>query len=127
IRSLPPDVEPPVVWKADADGQPILFLGIQSDRRSLLELTDMADNYFKERLQTIPGVSSVDIWGEKLYSMRLWLNPQRLAAHNLTPLDVQTAVARSNVELPSGRIDGRDVELTVRTLGRLNTVEEFEN
>ncbi|HEX7070739.1 MAG TPA: efflux RND transporter permease subunit, partial [Rhodothermales bacterium] len=127
ISELPPDVEPPVVSKADADRNPILFLGVESSTRNLLELTEIADTYFKERLQTIPGVSSVDIWGEKMYSMRLWLDPQKLAAHNLTPLDVQQAVARSNVELPSGRIEGQAVELTVRTLGRLNTVQDFEN
>lgn len=127
IRQLPPDVEPPVVSKADADRNPILFLGVESSSRSLLELSEIADNFFKERLQTIPGVASVDIWGEKRYAMRLWLDPQRLAAYNLTSLDVQQAVTQSNVELPSGRIEGEAVELTVRTLGRLNTVEDFEN
>jgi len=84
VSQLPPDVEPPVVSKADADRNPILFVGVESASRSLLELTDIADNFFKERLQTIPGVSSVDVWGEKLYAMRLWLDPQKLAAHNLT-------------------------------------------
>ena len=127
MRLLPVDVEPPVISKADADGQPILFLGVASDRRNLLDLTEVAENLFKERLQTIPGVSRVDIWGSKRYAMRMWLDPQRLAAHSLTPLDVQTAVARSNVELPSGRIEGDAVELTIRTMGRLSTPDEFEN
>jgi len=127
VRNLPPDAEPPVVSKADADARPIVFYNIKSDRRTLLELTDIAVNVYKERLQTIPGVSSVDIWGEKLYSMRLWLDPQKMAAHNLTPLDVQNALSRENVELPSGRIEGDLTELTVRTMGRMQQVEEFNN
>lgn len=124
---LPPDVDPPVVSKADADAQPIVFLNVQSESRNLLELTDLADNFLKERLQTIPGVSRVDIWGEKRYAMRLWLDPQKLAAYRLTPVDVQRALSRSNLELPSGRIEGEDVELTVRTMSRLTNVEEFDN
>jgi len=92
-----------------------------------MELTEIADNRFKERLQTIEGVSRVDIWGDKTYAMRLWLEPQQLAAYNLTPLDVQQALQRSNVELPSGRIEGESVELTVRTMGRLETTEDFNN
>ena len=127
MRVLPPDVEPPTVSKADADGQPLVFLNVKSDRRDLLELSELADNIFKERLQTIPGVSQVDIWGEKRYAMRLSINPQKLAAYSLTPLDVQNALRRANVELPSGRIEGADVELTVRTMGRLATVADFEN
>ena len=127
VRNLPPDAEPPVVSKADADSRPIVFYNIKSDRRSLLELTDIAVNTYKERLQTIPGVSSVDIWGEKLYAMRLWLDPLKLAAHNLTALDVQNALSRENVELPSGRIEGDLTELTIRTMGRLQQVEEFNN
>jgi multidrug efflux pump len=126
-RVLPPDAEPPAVSKSDADAPPIVFLNIKSDTRSLMELTEIADKRFKERLQTIAGVSRVDIWGDKTYSMRLWLNPQQLAAYDLTPLDVRRALERSNVELPSGRIEGRDVELTVRTKSRLETVEDFQN
>ncbi len=127
MGNLPPDVEPPIISKADADGQPIVFLNIKSRQRDLLELSDIADNMFKERLQTIPGVSRVDVWGEKRYAMRMWIDPQKLAAYNLTPLDVRNALNRSNVELPSGRIEGADVELTVRTMGRLADVEDFEN
>ena len=127
MGSLPQDVDPPIVSKADADGQPIVFLNINSEQRDLLELSEIADNVFKERLQTIPGVSRVDIWGEKEYAMRMWIDPQKLAAYNLTPLDVRNALARANVELPSGRIEGESVELTVRTMGRLMTEDDFNN
>ncbi len=126
VGNLPPDADPPRVAKADADGDPIVFLNVSSDQRSLLELTDIAEHLFKERLQTISGVARVDIWGEKRYAMRLWLDPARLAAYQLTPLDVQRALTASNVELPSGQIEGDDVALTVRTMGRLRTVEDFE-
>jgi len=126
-RSLPPDAEPPTVSKSDADAPPIVFLNIESETRNLMELTEIADKRFKERLQTISGVSRVDIWGDKTYSMRLWLDPQQLAAYNLTPLDVRRALDRSNVELPSGRIEGKEIELTVRTMSRLETVEDFQN
>ncbi|EMR01595.1 Efflux pump membrane transporter BepE [Cesiribacter andamanensis AMV16] len=122
---LPPDTDPPIVSKADADSSPIVFLNLKSDNRSLLELSDIANTLFKERFQTIPGVSEVRIWGEKRYSMRLWMDPARLAAYSLTPLDVLNAVGRDNVELPSGRVEGRNTELTVRTLGRLNTPDEY--
>ncbi len=122
---LPPDVDPPSVSKSDADAQPIVFLNISSEHRNLLELTELADNRFKERLQTIDGVSRVDIWGSKEYAMRLWIDPQQLAAYQLTPQDVRAALQRSNVELPSGRIEGQDIELTVRTQSRLETEEEF--
>ncbi|MEX0843925.1 MAG: efflux RND transporter permease subunit [Balneolaceae bacterium] len=127
VRNLPPDADPPVVSKADADARPIVFLNVRSDKRNLLDLSDVALNDFKERVQTIPGVSSVQIWGEKQYAMRLWMDPLRLAAYRLTPLDVQQALQRENVELPSGRIEGNETELTVRTQGRLYTPEEFNN
>jgi multidrug efflux pump len=126
-QQLPPDAEPPSVSKSDASAPPIVFLNIKSDTRSLMELTEIADKRFKERLQTIEGVSRVDIWGEKTYSMRLQLDPQQLAAYNLTPLDVRRALDRSNVELPSGRIEGETIELTVRTESRLETVENFNS
>jgi multidrug efflux pump len=126
-QQLPPDAEPPSVSKSDASAPPIVFLNIKSDTRSLMELTEIADKRFKERLQTIEGVSRVDIWGEKTYSMRLRLDPQQLAAYNLTPLDVRRALDRSNVELPSGRIEGETIELTVRTESRLETVENFNS
>lgn len=125
VGNLPPDADPPIVTKADANARPIVFFNIKSDSRNLLELTDIADNYFKERVQTIPGVSNVQIWGDKTYSMRLWLDPMKLAAYNLTPLDVRNALLNENVELPSGRIEGQLTELTVRTMGRMTSVDEF--
>lgn len=126
-RSLPADAEPPTVTKADASASPIVFMTINSERRDLLDLTSIADNTFKERLQTIPGVSEIQIWGSKEYAMRMWMDPIKLAAYGLTPLDVQNALNRENVELPSGRIEGTTTELSVRTMGRLSTVEEFNN
>lgn len=127
ISNLPPDVENPIVSKADADASPIVFLNIQSDTRNLLQLTELANNVFKERFQTIPGVSAVNVWGEKKYSMRLWLDPAKLAAYHLTPLDVKNAVNRENVELPSGLIEGNKTELSIRTIGRLHNAEEFND
>ena len=127
MGQLPPDADPPRVSKADADSQPITFIGVRSSLRSLLELSAIADNIFRARLQTIPGVSEVDIWGEKEYAMRLYLDPARLAAYQLTPLDVRNSLERSNLELPSGRVEGDLVELTVRTLSRLTTAQEFED
>ncbi|HEX2101512.1 MAG TPA: efflux RND transporter permease subunit, partial [Candidatus Synoicihabitans sp.] len=127
IGQLPPEAEPPRVSKADANSQPIVFLGVRSSLRDLLTLSALADQTFKTRLQTIPGVSEVDIWGEKEYAMRLWMDPVRLAAYSLTPLDVRDALRAANVELPSGTVEGELVELTVRTLSRLATPEHFEN
>ncbi len=124
---LPLDVDPPTISKADADAVPIVFLNIKSDKKNLLQLTDIAQNIFKERLQTIPGVSQVNIWGERRYSMRLWMDPSKLAAHGVTPLDIRNALNRENIELPSGRIEGNNTELTVRTLSRLSTVDDFND
>ncbi len=126
-RLLPPDADSPIVLKADADAVPIIFLNIKSDRRNLMELTGLAEDVFKERAQTIPGVSEVSIWGEKQYAMRLWMEPAKLVAHELTPLDVRNALLGENVELPSGRVEGVNTELTVRTMGRLSSVEDFNN
>ncbi|MCO5251992.1 MAG: efflux RND transporter permease subunit [Candidatus Kapabacteria bacterium] len=126
-RNLPPDTDPPTVSKADADASPIAFLNVKSETRSLLDLSSIAENVFKERLQTIDGVSEIRIWGQKRYSMRLWLNQYQLAAFEMTPLDVREALNRNNVELPTGRIEGQNTELTVRTLGRLTTVNEFND
>ncbi|HEX7356176.1 MAG TPA: efflux RND transporter permease subunit [Ignavibacteriaceae bacterium] len=127
LSNLPPDIDIPIVAKADADATPIVFLNVQSDTRNLLELTEIANNVFKERFQTIAGVSSVQIWGEKKYAMRLWMDPAKLAAFQLSPVDVRNALTRENVELPSGRIEGDNTELSIRTIGRLQTEEEFNN
>ncbi len=127
ISFLPPDIDIPIVSKADADATPIVFLGVQSNTRNLLEITEMANNVIKERLQTIPGVSSVQIWGEKKYSMRLWLDPSKLAAFSLSAVDIRNALNRENIELPSGRIEGDQTELSIRTVGRLSTEDEFND
>ena len=126
-RFLPRDCDPPTVSKADADDEPIMQLLIQSEKRNLLELSEIADLTVKERLQTIQNVSSVGIWGEKRYSMRLWLDPIKMAAYGITPIDVKNAIDRENVELPSGSIEGNRMELTIRTLGLMRTPEEFNN
>ncbi len=125
LRNLPADVDPPIVAKSDADSNPILSMTIQSDQRSMLELSQIANDIFKERLQTIPGVSAINVWGEKKYSMKLLLDPVRMAGLGITPTDVRNALARENVELPSGRIEGFRTELSIRTQGRLTTPEQF--
>lgn len=127
IRRLPADVDPPVVQKADADAQPIYALSLRSDSRSMIDLSNYAEINFKERLQTVPGVSAVGVWGSKKLAIRMKMDPSRLAAYGLTPLDVRNAVTRENVELPSGRIEGDNTELTVRTFGRLQNIEEFND
>ncbi len=127
LRRLPPDVDNPTVRKADADAVPIIFLNIKSQKRNLLELTDLAEKVFKERMRTIPGVSEVRIWGSKTYSMRLWMDPAKLASYGITPLDVSGALNRENVQLPSGRIEGQATELTIRTMAQLKTPEDFNN
>ncbi len=126
-RFLPRDCDPPTVSKADADAMPILMVALQSDKRSLLELSEIADLTVKEQLQTISDVSSVGIWGEKRYSMRLWLDPVKMAGYGVTPMDVKTTVDRENVELPSGSIEGNTVELSVRTMGLMHTAKEFND
>ena len=126
-RNLPRDCDPPTVSKADADAMPILMVALQSDKRSLLELSEIADLTVKEQLQTIPEVSSVMIWGEKRYCMRLWLDPVKMSGYGVTPMDVKNALDRENVELPSGSIEGNTTELTIRTMGQMHTTEEFNN
>jgi multidrug efflux pump len=127
-RSLPDDLDsPPVVSKADASSDNIISMTVQSDTRNPLQITEYANNVLVERLQTIPGVSGTQIWGEKRYAMRIWIDPAKLVAFSVTANDVQAALLRENIELPSGKISGDATELTVRTFGRLNTEEEFEN
>ena len=126
-RYLPRDCDPPTVSQADADATPILMVTIQSDKRSLLELSEIADLTVKEQLQTINNVSGVEIWGEKRYSMRLWLDPAKMAGYGITPVDVKEALDRENVELPSGSIEGNTTELTIRTLGLMHTTQEFND
>ena len=128
VRSLPQDIDaPPVVSKADADSDPIITMTVQSDTKNTLELSDYAENVIAERLQTIPGVSSVQIWGQKRYSMRIWIDPIKLNSYGLTVSDVRSALDKQNVELPSGKLTGKNTELTVKTLGNLSTAKEFND
>jgi multidrug efflux pump len=126
-RNLPRDADPPTVAKADADADPIIQIVIFSEKRSLLELSEIADLTVREQLQTIQNVSGVDIMGENRYSMRLWLDPQKMAAYGITPMDIKNAIDRENVELPAGSIEGDNTELSIRTLGLLLTPEDFNN
>ncbi|MCD0465296.1 efflux RND transporter permease subunit [Flavobacterium sp. ENC] len=128
VRSLPQDIDaPPVVSKADADSESIISMTVQSDTRSSLELSDYAENVISQRLETIPGVSGVQIWGQKRYAMRLWIDPSKLAAYGCTVAEVRTALNAQNVELPSGKLTGNNTELTVKTIGNLSKPEEFNN
>ena len=128
VRQLPQDIDGlPTVTKSDANSDAILSLTIQSDTRSQLEVSDFAENVLAERFQTIPGISNIQIWGQKRYAMRLWLDPVRLSSFGLTPQDVKTALDKENVELPSGKIAGNTTELTLKTAGRLKTEADFEN
>ncbi|MGL2966750.1 efflux RND transporter permease subunit [Flavobacterium sp. XGLA_31] len=128
VRSLPQDIDaPPVVSKADADSEAIISMTVQSDTKDVLALSDYAENVIAERLQTIPGVSSVQIWGQKRYSMRLWIDPAKLTSYGVTVSDVRAALEKQNVELPSGKLTGKNTELTVKTMGNLSTEKEFND
>ncbi len=128
LLSLPQDVDaPPVVSKSDANSEFIILVALQSRTKSLLELSDYAENVLLERLQTINEVSAINIFGQKRYAMRIWLQPEKLSAYNISFTDVQTALDRENVELPAGKIAGNNTELIIRTLGRLTTEKEFSD
>lgn len=127
VRNLPQDADPPIVSKADANTETIFSLTVQSDKKSLLELSQLGQDVFKERFQTIKGVSAINIWGEKKFAMKFDLDPEKMAGFGLTALDVKNALLAQNVELPSGRIEGNTVELTIRTFARLSSEEEFNN
>lgn len=128
VRSLPQDIDaPPVVSKADADSDAIISMTVQSNSRNALELSDYAENVIAERIQTIPGVSGVQIWGQKRYSMRIWIDPIKLNSYGVTVSDVRTALDKQNVELPSGKLTGANTELMVKTLGNLSTEKEFND
>lgn len=127
-RNLPKDIEGiPSVSKADANSDAILSVTIQNEAKSQLEISDFVENTLSERMQTIPGVSQIQIWGQKKYAMRIWLDPFRLSAYGLTPLDVKIALDKENVELPSGKISGFTTELNVKTAGRLSSEKEFND
>ncbi len=127
-KTLPKDIDaPPVVSKADANADAIISMTIQSDSRSQLELSDYAENTIGPRLETIPGVSGIQIWGQKKYAMRLWIDPEKLASYGVTVSDVKDALSKQNIELPAGKLTGNNTELTVKTIGNLSKPEEFNN
>jgi hydrophobe/amphiphile efflux-1 (HAE1) family protein len=127
-RNLPQDIDaPPVVTKADANADPIITVSIQSTTMNAMELSDYAENILQEKLQTIPGVSSVGLYGQKRPAMRLWLNPDKMAAYGITAEDVNNALDKENVELPGGKVRGYNTELIVNTFGRLTTEDDFNN
>ncbi|MFN8245151.1 MAG: efflux RND transporter permease subunit [Ferruginibacter sp.] len=126
IRNLPSDLDaPPVVSKADNSGDPVMIILLQSNMRNALQITEFANNNLVERLQTVSGVSAVNVWGEKKYAMRLWFDPSRLSAYSITPKDVQNALQKENVELPGGKLSGDATDLGIRTFGKMNTEDEF--
>lgn len=128
VRQLPQDIDaPPVVSKADANSDAIISMTVKSDTRSHMEVSDYAENVLQERLQTIPGVSTLQIWGQKKYSIRLWLDPIKLAAYKLTMLDIRDALNRENVDLPGGKIAGDNTELTIKTVGRFSNEAQFND
>ena len=128
IRSLPQDIDaPPVVFKSDANSDFILVLAVQSNTKSLMELSDYAETVLQQQFQTINNVSAVNIFGQKRYSMRLWLQPDRMSAFNVAFTDIRTALNTENVELPPGKIYGNKTELTIRALGRLTNEQQFRD
>lgn len=127
-RRLPKDIDGnPVVSKADANSDAVITMTIQSDKRNVMELSDYAENVIADRLQTITGVSSIQIMGQRKYAMRIRISPDKLAAYGLTSQDIVAALDRENVELPSGKITGSNTELIVKTLGKLTDAEQFNN
>ena len=127
-RNLPQDIDaPPVVTKADANSDPIITVSIQSTIMNAMELSDYAENVLQEKLQTIPGISSVGLYGQKRSAMRLWLDPDKMAAYSITAEDVSKALDKENVELPGGKVRGNSTELIVKTFGRLTTEDDFNN
>lgn len=124
---LPQDIREPIIAKQDSDAQPILWITMNSDRYSPVELTTLAEQQIKPRLQAIPGVSSIQVGGEKRFAMRLWLDSEKMAARHVTVLDVERALRQQNIELPSGRVENLDREMTIQTRGELKTAIEFNN
>lgn len=125
-RNLPQDLDaPPSTQKSDANSDPIIILAVQSKSRSMLDLSSFASNVLVEKLQTIPEVSAINVFGERRYAMRLWIKPDKLTAYNLTMREVQLALNRENIELPAGKVAGSNTELNIRAMGRLSTEDDF--
>jgi multidrug efflux pump len=128
VQQLPEDINGlPTVTKADASGDAIITLTVQSETRDILALSDYGENVLAERLQTIPGVSALQIWGQRRYAMRLWIDPNKLSAYQLTLMDVQNALRAQNVDLPGGKIEGNSTELNVKTNAQLVTPDDFNH
>lgn len=127
LENLPPDANPPSIRKEDPDSEPIVFLNLHSEKRDLMELTKIGRDVFRERLRTIDGISIISMRGQQRPAMRLWLDSQLMAGYDVTPLDIKNALDSENIELPTGTLEGEAVELTLRTMGRMSTVEEFNN
>ena len=126
-RRLPDDVDEPTVYKSDSDSDPILMVSLVSDKLDPMEVSELANNHVKERLQTIPGVSEVAIWGEKRPTVRLWIDPVRMQALGVSGAEMSAALSKGNLELPSGSIEGSETTLSIRTLGRILDPQAFEN
>ncbi|WP_149243185.1 efflux RND transporter permease subunit [Dyadobacter sp. 32] len=125
-RNLPQDIDaPPVVSKADANSDFILLLAVQSPSKGILELSEYAENVLQQSLQTIDGVSAINIFGQKRFAMRIWLNTDKMSAYGVSFNDISNTLSAENVELPAGKIYGNNTELTIRTMGRLTTEQEF--
>jgi multidrug efflux pump len=127
LTKLPAEADQPVIAKTEADARPIIYISMFSDRLSLLELTDYADRYLVDQLSIIDGVASVNIYGARRYSMRVYLDRMAMAARNVTVQDVEEAIRRQNVELPSGRVESSMREFTVRAESGLRTAQQFRN
>jgi multidrug efflux pump len=126
LRLLPRDIDGvPVVTKADANSDAIIAMTVKNPQRNILEVSAFAENVIAERIQTIPGVSNIQIWGQRRYAMRIWLDATKMAAEGVSITDVKSALDREHVELPSGKLSGNQNELTVKTLGRLVSEEQF--
>lgn len=128
VKNLPQDIDaPPVVTKADANSDFIILMGVQSRTKSLMELSDYAENVLQEQLQTIPEVSGVNILGQKRPSMRIWIQPDKMNAYNIAFSDIKSALDKENIEIPSGKLYGNKTELSIRALGKLTTEDDFNN
>ncbi len=128
VKLLPLNIDAlPTVTKSDASSDAIISMTLSSKERNILEISDYAENVLQQRLITIPGVSTIQIWGQKKYAMRIWMDPAKLAAYGLTPIDVQAAITKENVDLPAGKLSGANTELTVNTYGRLTDEKGFNN
>ncbi|MEE8246292.1 MAG: efflux RND transporter permease subunit, partial [Alphaproteobacteria bacterium] len=125
VGRLPEEADVPRVAKTEADARPIMWVAMTSDRMDGLELTDYAERFLVDRLSIVPGVASIRIGAKRRYAMRVWLDKYELAARELTVRDVEAALERQNVELPSGRIESLQREFAVRTESGLKTPEEF--